>query len=183
MNSTPIPFLTLLIALLLQGILPVQAARGDSFPSPPTSTNRLFYIQRSKDANTIVYDANLTADGKLDARKPIQVYWIRYADRGQREDLSSVQWHMAYGYKHSPVPNASDAFDVTLNAFRKRPVIVAYRQGKPVAMTIINGQLACLQKVFVQVSPGSGLIPKIHYVDMFGIDPDKGQPVHERINF
>ncbi|WP_158600366.1 DUF4833 domain-containing protein [Fibrisoma montanum] len=183
MNSAPISFLALLVALLLQGILPVQAAGRDSFPSPPTSSNRLFYIQRSKDANTIVYDANLTADGRLDTRKPIQVYWIRYADRGQREDLSSVQWHMAYGYKHNPAPDAPDAYDVSLNAFRKRPIKVVYRQGKPVAMTTINGHSACLQKVFVQVSPGSGLIPKVHYVDMFGIDPEKGQPVHERIHF
>jgi hypothetical protein len=174
--------LSALTGFLIQGYSPAQA-REHTFPTPPASTHRLFYIQRSKDANTIMYDANLTSDGRLDARKPVEVYWIRYADKGQREDLTAFQWQMAYGYKHRQLGNAAEGYDICLNAFRKRPIKVIYRQGKPVALATINGQSACLQKVFVQVDPRSGLVPRVQYVDMFGIDPERGLPVHERISF
>ncbi|MFD2574588.1 DUF4833 domain-containing protein [Spirosoma soli] len=182
MKSKIIPLLSLLTALFCHTPLPAQA-RGGTLPTPPASTHRLFYIQRSKDANTIMYDANLTPDGRLDPQKPVQVYWIRYADRGQREDLTAFQWQMAYGYKHKQLSSPAEAYDICLNAFKKRPIRIIHHQGKPVAIAVINGRDAFLQKVFVQVDPASGWVPRVQYVDMFGIDPDIGQPVHERIRF
>ncbi len=38
------------------------AAQDESYPTPPDGANRLFYIQRTGNTNTIVYDANV--DGK-----------------------------------------------------------------------------------------------------------------------
>ncbi|GAB3555155.1 DUF4833 domain-containing protein [Spirosoma fluminis] len=178
MNLKSVIFLAVLTGFFVQGHSPAQA-REPAFPTPPGSQQRLFYIQRSKDANTIVYDANLTTDGRLNARKPVTVYWIRYADKGQREDLTLFQWQMAYGYKHRQ--SAAEGYDICLNAFRKRPINVVYSQGKPMAFTSINGRSAHLQKVFVQVDPESGVIPRVQFIDMYGIDPQRGTPVHERI--
>ncbi len=182
MTLKPITLIAVLTGLFVQNYLPAQAREG-IFPTPPASTHRLFYIQRSKDANTIMYDANLTTGGRLDARKPVEVYWIRYADKGQREDLTAFQWQMAYGYKHKQSGNATEVYEICLNAFKKRPIRIVQTQGRAIAMTVINGQSANLQKVFVQVEPQSGLIPRVQYIDMFGIDPQTGRPVSERINF
>lgn len=171
-------YLALLITLFLADLLPAQAVRK-SFPEPAPSPNQLFYLQRSKDINTVVYEANLSAGKKLNPNKPVQVYWIRYAEQGQREDLTSVQWQMAYGYTHRPL--ASDAYEISLNSFKQRPMQIITLRGKPMAMLTINGQRAYLQKVFVQLDPKSRLMPRVQYIEMFGTDTDKGQPVYERI--
>lgn len=168
-----------LMALLLWSLR--TQAGGETLSAPAASPHQLFYLQRSKDANTVIYEANLTNDRKLDASKPVQVYWMRYAERGQREDLSPVQWRMAYGYQHKPSSSESGAYDISLNAFRERPLHVAYHRGKPVAMTLINGQRACLQKVFVQVDPKAHLIPRVQFIELYGADATTGQPVYERI--
>ena len=109
--------------IVLTGLLchPFARADRDDFPVPPSSASRLFYIQRSNNTNTVIYDANMLADKKLDPHKPVSVYWIRYAEKGQQEGLSFFQWKMAYGYKHRPL-NGADGFEFSLNAFDKRPI-------------------------------------------------------------
>ncbi|GAB3248495.1 hypothetical protein GCM10027347_04820 [Larkinella harenae] len=171
----------LLVLLGLFGSSSPIVAAEKEFPVPPSSPNRLFYIQRSNNANTVIYEANLAGGHRLNPDEPVNVYWIRYADRGQREQLSLFQWKMAYGYKHQLVDRKNDGFEIHLNAFKKRPIWVDLQQGKPVALTTISGRRACLQKVFVQLEPESGLVPKVQYIELFGVDPVAGVPVYERI--
>ena len=58
------------------------------YPTPPASSERLFYVQRTPNANTIVYDLNLNSDGKLNAEQPVKVYWLKYAEKGQKTYLA-----------------------------------------------------------------------------------------------
>lgn len=53
--------------------------------------NRLFYIQRNHNKNTVVYDANYKATGLLDQNKPINVYWIRYEEGGRSMELRAIE--------------------------------------------------------------------------------------------
>jgi hypothetical protein len=173
-------FFILLAALLRLGPSPVGVGPG-YLPVPDDSPHRLFYLQRSKDRNTVIYEANVAANQKLNPRKPVQVYWIRYAEGGQREDLSRLQWQMAYGYTHKPSVSGSDDYELSLNAFGKRPLQVVFYQGKFVAMILIQGQRACLQKVFVQLNPDTRLVPQVRYIELYGNDPTTGRCVYERI--
>jgi hypothetical protein len=127
-----------------------------------------------------MYEANLRSDKKLDEDDPLNVYWIRYAEHGQREALSALQWQLAYGYKHRDLDNAANDVEINLNAFRKRPIFVANHEGKPVAFTQINGHRAALQKVFVQLA-NNAFIPKVHYIELFGFDYTSDKAVYERI--
>jgi hypothetical protein len=61
------------------------------YPTPPASINRLFYVQRTPNSNTIVYDLNIANDGKPDVQDPVKVYWIKYAENGQKEELNFIQ--------------------------------------------------------------------------------------------
>lgn len=176
-----LPFFTVLLGLVLSDYSSAQA-RKEPFPVPPNSAVRLFYIQRSNNANTVIYDANVQEDKKLDPEKPVNVYWIRYAERGQNERLSMLQWRLAYGYTHRLMTKPTEGFDISLNAFDKRPIKIMYESGRPIAMIQINGRHARLQKVFVQIAPGSRLIPRVLYIDIFGVDPEKELPVSERIH-
>ncbi len=174
----------ILSLVLLTGVLCAfrtnDTPTRNNFPEPPRTPNRLFYIQRSNNTNTVMYEANLCSDKKLNADEPVNVYWIRYAERGQREGLSALQWQLAYGYKHRDVGNAANDVEISLNAFRKHPIFVANHEGKPVAFTQINGHKAALQKVFVQLA-NNAFIPKVHYVELFGFDYTSDKAVYERI--
>ena len=150
------------------------------FPEPPRTSNHLFYIQRSNNINTVMYEANVGSDKKLNDESPMNVYWIRYADRGQREDLSTLQWQLAYGYKHHSTPSAN-TYEISLNAFKKRQIWVTYQENKPVAMTHINGRKVLLQKVFVQLA-NNAFIPKVKYVELFGVENDNRTKAYERID-
>src|SRR5688572_24074606 len=76
----------------------VMAAAQESFPTPPASNDQLFYLQRTPNTNTIICDLN-QKDGTLDKDDPIHVYWIRYAEKGQKEELNFIQRKFAYGIK------------------------------------------------------------------------------------
>lgn len=129
----------------------------------------------------VVYQANYLPNQKLSPQKPVDVYWLRYAEQGQRKELSAVQWQLAYGYEHRPFPNRPDAYELRLNAYPKRPLQLVYQQGKPVALMNINGQNACLQKIFIQLDNSFHIVPKVAYIELFGTDLNSGQDVYERI--
>jgi hypothetical protein len=169
----------ILSAWLFWGVL--SAAAYGNPGTLPAATNRLFYLQRSKDANAVIYQANFLTGQRLSPQKPVDVYWIRYAEQGQREELSALQWQMAYGYQHQVSATNPDAYEIRLNAYPKRPLQIVSQQGKPVALMRINGQQACLQKIFVQLASSFRLVPKVAYIELYGVDTNTGQPVYERI--
>ena len=51
----------------------IPAMRGD-FPVP-RDPNMLFYVERSVNANTVVYAAHLDPSGRIDPASPVDVYW------------------------------------------------------------------------------------------------------------
>lgn len=162
---------------------PVSDKKGPAFPEPKLSENHLFYIQRSNDINTVMYEANILPDKRIDTNLPMNVYWIRYAERGQKEKLSALQWRLAYGYKQLKKSGNGQPIELMLNAFRERSLYVIYSGGKHMAVTQINSHKAALKKIFVQLASTDGFIPKVQYIELFGVDmaaPDK--IVSERIN-
>lgn len=174
---------TLIVAALgLCSFCAVDDSPKIPFPEPPTSVNHLFYIQRSNDANTVMYDANLLPNKRLNPKTPIDVYWIRYAEKGQREKLSAIQWQLAYGYQQRINSKETESVEVRLNAFQNRSLQVLWHEGKPAAITQIDGHSSLLKKIFVQLEPSSGFIPKVRYIELFGITiPPNKHPVSERI--
>ena len=86
MNTKKISLLLIgLISLVLQGV-----AQVEDFPVPVPDSKQLFYLQRTSNTNTIVYELNLQ-NGSIDKENPIKEYWIRYQEKGQREDLNYIQ--------------------------------------------------------------------------------------------
>ncbi|MDR0486144.1 MAG: DUF4833 domain-containing protein, partial [Elusimicrobiota bacterium] len=52
-------------------------------------SSNLFRIERNKNANIVVYDAVLSADGTIDKKKPVDAYWILNAKDGKRYELGA----------------------------------------------------------------------------------------------
>ncbi|RVU25504.1 DUF4833 domain-containing protein [Sandaracinomonas limnophila] len=151
---------------------------GDRFPFPPDSPNRLFFIQRSNNANCVVYDANLT--GKLlKGKDPVHTYWIRFADKGEKEELTTIQRTLAYGLYTNKINTNEDAYEGYFLAYRKRKFIVKTTPDGPVALFPINGKMQILKRVFVSVDE-SGFMPSVNYIDLFGKDVVTGKDIFER---
>ncbi|MDF5689509.1 DUF4833 domain-containing protein [Aquirufa aurantiipilula] len=165
---------------LIWGTLPALAAR-ETFPTPPESAIRLFYIQRSSNTNVVVYDANLTASKALNAKNPVHTYWIRYAEKGQQEELSSIQKTLAYGlYTNRIISETEPSYEGYFLAYRKRKFVVKLDpKGSPIALFPINGRLQVLKRVFVSVDE-SKFMPSVNYIELFGKDPVSGKDVYER---
>ncbi len=153
-------------------------ARPD-YPVPPPDAKRLFFLQRSSNSNTVVYDANLTRDGKLDPERPVEVYWLRYNTTGEKRALNFIERHLAYGVNSRPADDDEEAFLVSLVAFKERRLrVVLDGEGGVRATTTIAGRPAELRRLFIEVV--DGLFPTVVHVDIFGEDVATGEVLYER---
>lgn len=140
----------------------------DTFPVPPPSKTLLFYVQRNKNANTIVYEANRDADGRFVAKEPVRAQWIRHTDGGKREPLGVFESNMAYGVRVNGITDGRP--DMRFVASQRFPFTVwTTADGQAEARMMIGGRYARLDHVEVQAVEGSWL-PKVAYVDLIGID-------------
>ncbi len=154
--------------------------RPDDFPIPPQKDNSLFYIQRNRNKNTIVYDANLTPSGDFDASHPVDAYWLRYSGSGNRMELTWLQRNFAYGYSFKK-DNANSGFWITLTAYNKRKIhLEKDKSGKPIATMTINGKYCRLNYIWA-FADESGSWPRVLHVDLHGKDLVTGKTQVERI--
>ena len=100
-------------------------------------TSNLFVIERSKNANVVKYDAVLTEDGKINAKTPIDAYWLLYAYKnGEREELSAFD-KKAYGFKVE-YNKETNNFDFVLKAVKEKPMILGLYDGVAKVVIKIN---------------------------------------------
>jgi hypothetical protein len=148
------------------------------YPIPPTSDTLLFFLQRSNNSNTVVYEANLEKDGSLDFDRPVNVYWIRYNTTGKRRKLNTAERVFAYGVVTERMGDNDYLVHLVSHEDRKARVNLD-GNGKPRAIMKISGQRAILRAAFVKVK-GGGSTPTVVHVDVFGVNLETGQPLHER---
>ena len=146
------------------------AAAGPEFPVPTGVANQLFYLQRDPNTNTIVGQLNLDAAGKLNAEEPVHVFWLRYAEQGQREELSFIQRKFAYGLRATK--RGPDSYELRFAASDKlRLYLTKTRPDNAyhVFTTIANKQ-AVLERIFLRIEGGTFWAPNVKYVELSGHD-------------
>jgi Domain of unknown function (DUF4833) len=164
----------------LFGQLKTKDPVGQKFPTPPDSPIRLFYLQRSNNANAVIYDANLLKNNTIDANDPVHTYWIRYGEDGLKKELSSIQRNLAYGLHFIENKVKGESYEGHFLAYRKRKFIIEMdKNKKPIALFPINGKLQILLHAYVKVEE-AGMFPKIPYIELFGKDPKTGADVYEK---
>lgn len=158
--------------------LPAEEPNGDDkFPVPPDNVSRLFFVQRSPNSNTIIYELN-NKDGHLDQGDPIHVYWLRYADKGQKEELNYVQRKFAYGLTTKPIGN--DQYDVRFVSYKKFPLtLMKTGDGKYHIFATIAQKQMILSRIFVKIEGGSFWLPNVVYIELKGTDPSTGREITE----
>ncbi len=155
-------------------------AQNKNYPIPPKTAKSLFYIQRNHNANTIIYDANFDENGKLNEKEPIDVYWIRYDEQGQRMELRSIEKWYAYGVDCEKAEGET-FFQLKLAADKKRAFYL-HQTGtfKAVVTTLINGKTSVLEHMYI-FADNSGVWPTVKYIELFGKDLKTGVKTYQKI--
>lgn len=143
-----------------------------------TDRVRLFTITRSTNENVVCYDARLDSNQNLSRTNPIEVYWTMDAERGQKEELTWFERKKAYGYSVIR-SNELNTVTIALQAFDKRPIEIIKTEDGIYAQMQILKRPALIQNVYVKTT--ESMVPRVHYIDLSGVDVETGQSVTERI--
>lgn len=154
---------------------------ADSFPTPPANKKMMFYLQRTSNKNTIVYELNYASDGLLDSEEPIHVYWIRYTEPGNpKKELNFIQRKFAYGVKVKK--ESAGSWDIRLVSYEKVPLqLKKGADGKYNIFTTINNKQNIFTKAFIKIDGGTFWFPNVVYIELSGIDVESGKPVSQKI--
>ena len=88
-NYNVIRFSVFLGLMLCSNFVFIQAQTV--YPVPAKNKNMLFYLQRTFNRNTIVFELNRMKDNTLDTINPVKLHWIRYEEDSQKADLTAFQ--------------------------------------------------------------------------------------------
>ena len=146
----------------------------------PDEPGQLFYIQRSPNANTVVYAARLDSKGNFDSRTPVDAFWRKFNIDGSKQPLNFIERLMAYGVRmNAAKPGQPASFAVA--ALPQRTLSLGWdSQHHPMASLQIGGHTVKLVYVYLQVEEG-GLLPNVPSLDLFGIDMASGKAIHEHL--
>ena len=151
----------------------------------------LFAIQRNKNANEVQYHLRVDERCSLVSDTPVAVRWKLGDDRAEKtEPLTNIE-RMAYGAVNQQVAENWVLFDLGFidhfRALEERSIKATARYDPqratctPIVQTPINGQVAALERIYVQADEGL-LKPKVQYIDIFGQSlAAPPTPVQERI--
>jgi hypothetical protein len=185
-SRTLFPLLSwVLVALFLN--LEVYAQNDNSnpsplkFPTPQGISNQLFYLQRDPNTNTIIYELNVNKDGNLNKKEPVKVYWLRYGENGEKEELSFIQRKFAYGIQTKELGN--NQYELRFVSHKKLPLyLMKSADDKKYHVYItVNQKKIQLNRIFVRIEGGSFWLPNVKYVELRGVNTANKAQTIERI--
>jgi Domain of unknown function (DUF4833) len=162
------------------------------FPLPGWSTDlHLFVIQRNKNTNEVQYQLRVTDRCQIVTASPVAAFWrLRAVSPEQTEALSDLE-QLIYGATNQQVTAYGVSFDLgVLDFYRpldlRRITATVHYDPKtatctPSVQTTINGQVAALERIYVQADERLGR-PKVRYIEVIGKSlASHPTPVVERI--
>lgn len=154
---------------------PCRCEKQETFPLPDMQDNSLFYIQRSPNHNTIMYELN-EMNGEPDREEPVRAYWLRYQEQGQRQDLSFIQEHFAYGVRAKKLN--IDQYELRFVSYKKMPFyLVRSSDDKQFRIhATVSGREILVERIFLQIEGGSFWLPNVVCAEVRGSDPVTGEP-------
>lgn len=150
------------------------------WPVPKNVPGLLFYIQRDPNINTVCYSLNQLEDGSLDPDKPIEIFWMKYADDGKKKSLNAFQREFGYGLSFTR--ESAERFTVKAVAFPNRMMHLLRNEHKNFVVQMkISEQICELKRVYIRIRGGTALSPEIDYIEFYGQNSQTHQLVKERI--
>lgn len=152
------------------------------FPTPQGISNQLFYLQRDPNTNTIICQLNVDKRGEVIKDKPVNVFWMRYGDQGEKKELSYIQRKFAYGIISKDLGNGQ--FELRFTSHKNLPMylIKSAPDKKYHIYATINNKKMELERIFLRIEGGSFWFPNVKYVEIKGRDASApSKQITERI--
>ena len=151
-----------------------------NIPVPPVNSNTLFYIQKSSNPNTVMYEGLRNSSGELNPDHPVDVFWIRYEEDSLRKDLNFIQRKLAYGINFEPIQN-QNGYYINLVSYKKKKIHIFKNDRNEIQANMeINGKIARFRSAFIEIDKDF-FIPEISYIEIYGEDLTTGAEIYERI--
>ena len=156
-----------------------QYGLPEHYPSPPRSKDLLFYIQRNQNLNTVVYELNRLHDGRINEEYPMHIYWIRYSENKEIQELNYIQNELAYGYNSNIINHESFEFEMVSYKALKM-YIGKNKHGNYSSYALINNVMSYLTNIYVYAED-FGLFPDVKYFELYGKEIEGNNFVYEKI--
>ncbi len=160
-----------------------KAKDGKEFPTPKDIKNLLFYVQRTNNINTLIYQLNYTDKNELNEKEPLKIYWKNYNTDGSTESLNAIQKKYAYGIETHVLDSVKKTFYFNFVSYKKKQIFIIKSpiDNKYEAFSTINNKLMTVTRIYIHIEGGAFWTPKIKYIDVFGKLPTKNEEVVERV--
>lgn len=154
--------------------------KNPDYPAPE-EPGQVFYLQRTGNANTVVYTANFDAEGRIDRADPVKIFWRRFAEDSRRKKLGFLERILAFGVRIRPDRQAPGSYRAHLVSYPALKVRVDQpAPGTARALLDISGRPAQLDCIYVELL-SSTFIPEIGHIEIVGRALDGGERVTQRL--
>ncbi len=153
-----------------------------SYPVPAKDKDMLFYLQRTFNRNTIVFELNRKKDNTLDTITPVNLHWIRYEENGQKANLTTIQ-RIVFGLKCIPTNKTKTSFLLVNKKIEKMKINLEKSNSEDYkAFMKINNQKTELERIYTKTEEnGIGMSVIVKYIEVTGISTEIKKRNPERI--
>ncbi len=168
------------LLIVLQEKSNAQNRKVDAFPIPVFTAQTQFYLQRTTDANTVMYDLNFK-NGVLNEKEPIKAYWIRYTEKGVKKELTGIQKKYAFGLRSTKLNNGT--FKIIFAAYSKVPLYLKKQHNGVYKTSVtLDGKEIVLDRLYIHIEPGGSFwSPNVSYIEFKGKEASSGKAVSKQI--
>ncbi|WP_221393997.1 DUF4833 domain-containing protein [Dyadobacter sp. NIV53] len=192
-QQTIIRILTIVFILITPTIVAAQTTlypngrelnEINGYPVPSGKPDMLFYLQRSLDLNSVIYEAKYTdartGQRKLDTDEPVNIYWLIHDKEHSMKPLSRLQ-RLGYGVRSESTDD--EIVQLKLVAYREMAILLkpSLKENKYDAHVSLEGKDVLLKKVFINIDGGTKLSPNVTFIEITGTEAQTGRKIVHRI--
>lgn len=158
---------------------PGSTGRPSWYPTPPGDPDVLFYIQRNQNQDAIVYRVNRTHDGLINRDLPMDAYWMKFTEGGERRELNALQSKLAYGYDAEMI--SPELYRFQFVAYKAMDFFVVQKDKDTFeAHCNMGDKMVKLNNIYVYAVE-FGVFPDVKYIEFYGEDLDTGEFTYDKI--
>jgi hypothetical protein len=117
----------------------------------------------------------------VDKDEPVNVYWLRYQENGEKKDLGYVQRKFAYGIDSKYL--GKDQYELRFVSHKKLPMYLVKSEDdkKYHVFVTVNNKKIQIERIFLRIEGGSFWLPNVKYVEIKGLNAATNASITERI--
>jgi len=170
----------LILSLLVSGFTNPDTGdytKGKEFSGDYT----LFRINRSRDADYLVYDVQLDPDGNLDKSNPVKIYWKKQGQEIKSEPLTPIQNKFGYGIKIKDLTPEMAEFQLV--SYREQ--VFRLSRSSDGSFRVYTSSAGCdieVSSLYIHFEDDSFWFPSVSGIDVSGVDLASGNNVKVNIS-